>query len=175
MNIQTYKYKYRPGILIVGLNPSTNNSSPVVPFDGTPSKKTLDLWIDYFDSIYTKKGLGRFIYTVTNLSQRVENDSSKVKLNKYEIALMKSYFNTGYEMRIICLGNKVYNEIKKMNLNKDIELFKLPHPSPRNRKLNDKKFIKKELNKCLRFILKEKETIQFIHSGSSITIQEISE
>jgi len=34
--------------------------------------------------------------------------------------------------------------------------FKLPHPSPKNRKLNDKEFIASELQKCYSY-LKERE------------------
>ena len=48
----------------------------------------------------------------------------------------------------VALGNNASERLSDM----DIEHFKLPHPSPRNRKLNDQKFIDSELEKCYRYI-----------------------
>jgi hypothetical protein len=47
---------------------------------------------------------------------------------------------------IIALGNNASNYLKSL------EHFKLPHPSGRNRQINDKEFIKAKLNECREYI-----------------------
>lgn len=49
---------------------------------------------------------------------------------------------------IVALGNEVSNTLKKMG----VEHFKLPHPSPRNRLLNDKDFETERLEACREYI-----------------------
>jgi len=46
--------------------------------------------------------------------------------------------------KIIALGNKASVRLTKLN----IQHFKLPHPSPRNRQLNDIDFISRKLADC---------------------------
>lgn len=50
--------------------------------------------------------------------------------------------------KIITLGNFASDALKRLN----IKHFKLPHPSPRNRMLNDKNFEKLILTRCKEFI-----------------------
>lgn len=50
----------------------------------------------------------------------------------------------------IALGNEASKFLEKHNL----KHFKLPHPSPRNRQLNDKAFIKQKLDECKTFLAK---------------------
>jgi hypothetical protein len=49
---------------------------------------------------------------------------------------------------IVALGNDVSNTLRKMG----VEHFKLPHPSPRNRLLNDKTFEAERLVACRAYI-----------------------
>lgn len=49
--------------------------------------------------------------------------------------------------RVIALGNFVSDVLKRS----DIEHFKLPHPSPRNRMLNDPEKISQILQECARY------------------------
>jgi len=53
---------------------------------------------------------------------------------------------------IIALGSTVYNYLKRMGFK---NMFKLPHPSPRNRQLNDKSFEIKILNECKEYLTQE--------------------
>lgn len=113
-------------IVFVGDKPSVKNVDPDIPFVGTQSYKNLLNWIweidiDISDTL-TANATENFYYWV-------------------------GYYGNGEDPHnhvYIALGNKAENFLKSEKLN----YFKLPHPSPRNRKLNDKKFIKQELKKC---------------------------
>ena len=54
---------------------------------------------------------------------------------------------SGYD-KVIALGGFASGALKKIN----IDHFKLPHPSPRNRKLNDKSYELKVLEECRGYI-----------------------
>jgi len=53
---------------------------------------------------------------------------------------------------MVALGNLASKVLTTMGM----DHFKLPHPSPKNRKLNNKEFIASELKKCYSY-LKERE------------------
>lgn len=148
-------YTYFPGLIILGLNPSNKNVDPMIPFEGTPSKVNLDKWIKNWQQRYLDKGLGGFIYLIMNLSERVESNQNKFKVAENEKLLFESHINKAIAYnKIICLGDKVYKSVKKLRLRSDIEIIKIPHPSPRNRQLNDKKLVKTMLDKTFKFIIK---------------------
>ena len=46
------------------------------------------------------------------------------------------------------LGNVASDSLSKVN----VEHFKMPHPSPRNRQLNDKQFEKTMIRKCYNYL-----------------------
>ena len=50
--------------------------------------------------------------------------------------------------RVIALGNFVSDALKKA----DVEHFKLPHPSPRNRMINDPEKISSILADCAKYL-----------------------
>lgn len=50
--------------------------------------------------------------------------------------------------KVVALGNFAAEALKKAG----IDCFKLPHPSPLNRQVNDKVFISEQLEKCRAFI-----------------------
>ena len=49
---------------------------------------------------------------------------------------------------VIALGNVASDSLRKVN----VEHFKMPHPSPRNRQLNDKQFEKTMIRKCYNYL-----------------------
>jgi hypothetical protein len=51
--------------------------------------------------------------------------------------------------KIIALGNVASNALKKVG----VDHFKMPHPSPLNRQLNDKQFEKTMIEKCYNYIM----------------------
>lgn len=111
-------------IIFVGDKPSKKNISQSVPFVGTQSYKVLLDWIwrmdiDITSVIMTNRDS---LYTCGGTS-------------------MGSIFRTH---TFIALGSAASEELDKLN----ISHFKLPHPSPKNRKLNDKFFVTSQLNLC---------------------------
>lgn len=107
-------------VLIVGDSPSQFNTDTNVAFKGAKCEARLKEWIDY---------LG---IKPTLINRTCENFEYWVRLYK-----------TSKEP-IIVLGNNAEQAVKRMGA----EYFKLPHPSGRNRQLNDKKFIEVKLLEC---------------------------
>lgn len=54
-------------------------------------------------------------------------------------------------IKVIALGNEAKKYLLKASIE---EFFVLPHPSGRNRLLNDKKFVEKTLAQCQNYIYK---------------------
>jgi uracil-DNA glycosylase len=106
-------------ILFVGDAPSRKNTDMNVAFVGTKSGKTLLEWIDVLE-VKNYKAINRvdkkFVTEVVN--------------------------NMKEEGHIVALGKRAENDLKNLG----VEFFTLPHPSPKNRKLNDKEEINKLLN-----------------------------
>ena len=112
-------------VLVIGHSPS---SREYCPRKGNPSINRLNGWLDE---------CGVEIYSFSNACAHHAVSLKKDNIDRtfiYEIA------NTYH--KILGLGNEVNNILKKM----DIEHFSLPHPSPLNRKLNDKAYEKKIIN-----------------------------
>lgn len=113
-------------IIFVGDKPSAKNVDTTVPFVGTQSYKRLLEWIWEMDlSINEIK-----MYNKDFIETR------KVKYNTTQIYPI--------DCKFIALGNNAERVLQNQKLN----YFKLPHPSPRNRKLNNKKYIKEQLKLC---------------------------
>lgn len=112
-------------VLFVGDEPSKDNHDPEIAFIGTKSYKVLLEWW---------KRLGQIGIAVEN-----SHNSKSLKAIRY-------YY--GLDYKVVALGNNASKRLSKMN----IQHFKLPHPSPRNRKLNDKEYIDSELAKCYLYI-----------------------
>ena len=70
-------------------------------------------------------------------------DYKKLNINKTNIIN-----STQNRKKIIALGNFSSETLTKLG----IDHFKMPHPSPRNRKLNDKEFEKKMINECKSYL-----------------------
>lgn len=116
-------------IVFVGDKPSSKNASKQVPFVGTQSYKTLLSWIwtlnvDVTDVMLTNKDSIPLWFMCAD-------DESRLHRHTY-----------------IALGNEAAKVLDEHKLS----YFKLPHPSGRNRKLNDPKFIDSELSKCYSYL-----------------------
>lgn len=105
-------------ILFVGDRPS-KRTDPNVPFKGAACEKRLTEWIEY---------IGAHPYYIINSHM----DDSK--------DLIRLWQTLGFP--IVALGN---NASKALG---NIYHFKLPHPSGRNRQINNKEFINKKLEEC---------------------------
>lgn len=115
-------------LLLVGDKPSKKNADPKVAFVGTPSFKTIQKWLEF---LLEEKA------QVTMIN-RVDPDFSAVLIR----ASLRGY-------KIIALGEEASYALINNGV---VNHFKLPHPSGRNRKLNDKTFVAGVLAKCKTWI-----------------------
>lgn len=111
--------------IFVGDEPSKLNTDPEVAFVGSKSMPNLQKWIDFLDPE----------------DPRITNSHTDALVEAVALA----YFRGA---TVVALGNKASERLKKRN----IEHFRLPHPSPKNRVLNDKNFIDSELEKCKNYL-----------------------
>lgn len=112
-------------VLFVGDSPSPMNFNPNEAFVGTKSHEVLKKWIQIMNVTFS--GL--------------ENSHTDRCLENIKTI-------HGYGALVVALGNNASKRLCKIN----IAHFKLPHPSPRNRKLNDHNFIASELEKCYYYL-----------------------
>lgn len=121
-------------ILWLGLNPSSKNINPNVPFVGTRSNKRLSSWQNKLLEEF--KGIEHITLNISNkVTAKSENIRTEDYLDIYSIlATVKPDI-------IIGLGQKVGNRLKALN----VAHFQVPHPSPRNRWYN------KQSNETLTF------------------------
>lgn len=119
-------------IVFVGDRPSSKNTSPSVPFEGTQSGKVLKNW---FDALFLPSGyVGGYVVCKSHMvvnSHRIGD-----LLHIIELQENKNVF--------ISLGNTASKRLTKLG----VPHFKLPHPSRLNRQLNDSRFINKKLQEC---------------------------
>lgn len=112
-------------VIFVGDRPSRLNTDPNIPFLGTLSHKNLSEWIRFLK--ITDHGLS--------------NSYTEHQVNRICYAYYWGYI-------IVALGNEASNRLKA----RGVPHYKLPHPSPRNRQLNDPKFIEEKLLECKTYI-----------------------
>ena len=116
-------------IVFVGDEPSAKNIDPAIAFWGTQSYVTLMGWIGHMQIFYNN-------FELTN------KDSLEYIVDHEE------YKDCIY----ISLGAKASKSLQKF----EIEHFALPHPSGKNRKLNDKRFVSQCLMECREWIDEQK-------------------
>lgn len=127
-------------VLLVGQNPSRYNLDPKVAFKGTKSFDIITGWIDTF-------GVSGDSYMLINAFTKV---NQKYLKKEYVIASERvSRLVKGFEPETIIALGKRASEVLKMS---GIDHFELPHPSGRNRKLNNKEWLKQELKKAREYI-----------------------
>lgn len=112
-------------ILIIGHSPS---SKEYCPRKGNPSINRLNRWLDACDVR---------IYSYSNACAHHAPSLKKGNIDKTYLQNIAKNYN-----KILVLGKEVEQLFTKMR----IEHFALPHPSPLNRKLNDKNFEKSVIN-----------------------------
>ena len=104
-------------VLVVGHSPNPNKSR-----SNSPTLNRVNKWLGECD-VYT--------YSFVNLFAPGSPSGKNAKLNETFLPDYLSNYN-----KIITLGNEVSQYFNKLN----IQHFPAPHPSPRNRKFNDKSF-----------------------------------
>lgn len=118
-------------ILIVGQNPADR------PLDGSHTKsmtfRKLDKWAEELDI-----GMYAFINTVP------ERGAATMKNVQWDYLRQ----SVTLHKKVIALGGFASSVLTKLN----VDHFRLPHPSPRNRLLNDKKFEAEQLRLCKKYL-----------------------
>ena len=111
-------------ILIVGDRPSPKMKPGARPFEGAGCEQRLKEWISFL--------VGHFDFF---MAYHIVNSTDEDFSESLEYAKEK-------RIPIVALGN---NASKALG---DLPHFKLPHPSGRNRQINDALFIKMKLSEC---------------------------
>jgi uracil-DNA glycosylase len=120
-------------VVFVGDKPSRLNDDPSIAFVGTPSFTNLCKWI-------AKMEVSNFIMV-----------NSWTHADSIEICRL---LNEGDKV-FVALGNYASKRLNDMF----IQHFKLPHPSPKNRMLNNKANIEFQLNKCYLYIKEQSKCV----------------
>jgi len=111
-------------VVFIGDKPSAR-THPTIAFKGAACEPRLSEWISYLVP-------QRTIYSLYNTTS--------------EGAVIWTLWHYEDNHPIVALGNNASKWLRK------IPHFKMPHPSGRNRKLNDKEFVKERLNLCKTYI-----------------------
>ena len=119
-------------VLFLGMCPSAKFYDPI---KGNPSANRLDSWLDHLDV--------RGEYAFHNIIEHHIPNPTIHNVNLERIVGYSQCFE-----KVIALGNFVSGILDKLG----IEHFKMPHPSPRNRKFNDPEFESKILKECERYL-----------------------
>lgn len=117
-------------ILVIGMNPA---NKPKIRT--SPTFKRLENWMDQI-------GVQYFSFCNT-YDEQAEAKLSNVNFDRMSI-LAKDYD------KIIALGGFASASLDKIK----VAHFKMPHPSPRNRLLNDKAFEKRVIKECKEYVCK---------------------
>lgn len=120
-------------IYVVADKPAKNNLSCHVPLVGTKSYKTFLQWMADINVDVTRMRM-------YNQIDKPFEGLSGVSLN--------TAIKTGH-IKVIALGAEAKKYLLKAGID---EFFILPHPSGRNRQLNDEKFVQKTLEQCRDYI-----------------------
>jgi len=126
-------------ILFVGSNPSHLNYDPLVPFAGSKSEKSFKEWADFL----APEG-----YKVINAVDKVTEKNRRIDSSEINILDFKAKIMDNNPTRIIALGNTAATALEMAGE----DFFKLPHPSPLNRFLNNKVYLNAVLEECKKWL-----------------------
>lgn len=129
----TQKTQLHSMLYLVSDKPGKSNLSTSVPLVGTKSYKTLLNWLADMDvDISRVRMYNQIDHPFEGMSGLSLNNAIKAK-----------------HIKVVALGEAAKKYLLRANIN---EFFVLPHPSPKNRSLNDKKFVKQTLEQCRSYI-----------------------
>ena len=118
-------------LIVVGMNPSNNTKTHKINKNSTFDR--LYKWMDQ---------LGVKHYSFINCSNYQNDKISSEEVDYHVLELCKGY------PKVIALGGFASDCLKKVG----VAHFKLPHPSPRNRLLNDKEYEISVIQQCKEYM-----------------------
>jgi uracil-DNA glycosylase family 4 len=126
-------------ILFLGSNPSNKATSNEAFTVDTASGRTLKSWIQDIEGT---------IFIDNIVSQKTKNNRPlhQEEIARAQASLLKRIQEINPD-RLVALGKSASNVLKNLNL----KHFEMPHPSGRNRKLNDKSYVTEKINKLKLF------------------------
>lgn len=111
-------------VLFIGDRPSKFNAIAGQAFIGTQSYKVLQKWAVALDL----------------------KDFAMLNSEEVDLPHIIRFYSTGNQL--VALGNKASKVLQQLGFNH----FKLPHPSGRNRQLNDGIFVTQKLKECKQYL-----------------------
>lgn len=123
-----------PLVYFVADKPTKDNVSPTIPLVGTTSYKRLLEWI------------GEMNIDITRV--RMYNQADNPFNNPLSIMSLNRAITLD-QIRVVALGQKAATYLTKTGIK---EHFILPHPSGKNRLLNNQEFVKMKLIACQNYI-----------------------
>jgi uracil-DNA glycosylase len=126
-------------ILFVGSNPSNASLTEVAFHADTKSSKVLTGWANNLDgmkmhiNVLNKKTEGNRPLRISEVGGNLEQ--------------LKSQLNTISADKVIALGKTAARALTLLG----VEFFEMPHPSGRNRKLNDKEYVDGKIKELIDF------------------------
>ena len=134
-------------VIFIGSNPS-NSAFSNVPFcESTKSGKTLRDWIWKLEiSMQVER------YNLANKPTPRNRPLNIAEIKKALPALENHiefmHYKSKCNIKLVAVGKTAHKALTLLRL----PHFEMPHPSPVNRQLNDKEFIKSKLNKLSQYI-----------------------
>lgn len=125
-------------LLFVGQNPSPRNKDARVAFAGTKSGDRLNNWLFALTHDFVVDKIE--MVNVTNDVKRTT--PTKEELDKLHALALKY-------TKVVALGNEAEKALLQCTKK---QFFKLPHPSGRNRKLNDQDWVFGQLRACREYL-----------------------
>lgn len=127
-------------ILFVASNPSSLNTNPEIAMIGSKSERTFTRWVEYL--------IPDGVYRVINVSNEVTDDNKPLKRSQYNISHLIHYAKDLSITKVVALGNVAADALDQI----EVQYFKLPHPSPLNRFLNNKEQVDAVLEECKKWL-----------------------
>lgn len=143
-------------ILFVGSNPSTSSTEDAAFHSSTMSSKRLMTWLNNIDGI--------FIY-INVLNSPTENNRP---LKKSEITLnidrLRNDILAIKPNKVVALGKTAGVALDMLK----IEHYKMPHPSGRNRELNNEEYVKEKVKGLESYVSRPDSLDSGSHEASSL-------
>lgn len=113
-------------ILFVGDRPS-KRTHPTIAFKGAASEQRLKAWISFLSHA------DEFVKVINRTD------------HQFELILVLAQQRN---VSVVALGNEASKALKSLS----VSHYKLPHPSGRNRKINDESYVNQKLSECKQWL-----------------------